>query len=84
MINMLNFKRGKTHKDLFNNPEKCKYKIGDKVEFLNKDGIWVNAEIIGFNIKSNMFQAILKCDNKRCKKHFICVGSIYLRKIENV
>lgn len=75
-----NFIRGKNHKFLFNNPDECEYKISDKVQFLNKKGIWVDAEIIGFNIKSNRFQAILKCNNKKCKTHTVCVGSIFLRK----
>lgn len=78
-----NFIIGKTHKFLFHNPDKCIYKINDDVEFMNKNGIWINAKIIGFNVKSNRFQAILKCCNRYCKTHAVCVNSIFLRKKGN-
>lgn len=81
MRNMLNFKKGKNfHKWLYEHPEECNYKIGDKVQFLNRKGIWIDSEIIGFNIKTNRFQAILKCNNKKCKTHKICIYSIFLRR----
>jgi len=60
----------------FNNP----YNVGDKVEFFNYQGKWVKGEIIDFKITDYVYKAIIKCENKKCMFHYICICSFYLRK----
>ena len=65
-------------KENFKNP----YSIGEKIEFFNSYGYWVKGEIIDFKITDYVYKAIIKCEqNKCCMKHYICVCSLYLRKI---
>jgi hypothetical protein len=61
----------------FNNP----YNIGDKVEFLNYQGKWVKGIIIDFMVTYYVYKAIVKCENKNCRFHYICICSLYLRKV---
>jgi hypothetical protein len=63
-------------KDSFKNP----YNIGDNIEFYNKYGIWVKGVIIDFKVNYYVFKAIIKCNEKNCRFHYICVCSTYLRK----
>ena len=63
-------------KDSFKNP----YNIGDNIEFYNKYGIWVKGVIIYFKVNYYVFKAIIKCNEKNCRFHYICVCSTYLRK----
>jgi len=64
-------------KKSFKNP----YQIGDKIQFFNRFGNWIDGTIIGFNIKSNRYQAIIKCSNPECKLHKICIYSLNLKKV---
>lgn len=58
------------------------YFINDKVEFFNKYGIWVKGVVIGFKVTDYVYKAVIKCENKNCKFHYICICSTYLRKIQ--
>jgi hypothetical protein len=84
MQNTLNYNqiRNNKHKYLSEHLNECEYQVNDKVEFLNKKGIWVSGVVVGYNIKSNRFQVIIKCNNKKCKLHKVCIHSLYLRKRE--
>lgn len=63
----------------FNNP----YNIGDKVEFYSiAYDKWIKGIIVGFEINNYIYQAVIKCENKYCKFHYICICSLYLRKID--
>jgi hypothetical protein len=67
----------KTFKNGVNNP----YKIGDKVEFFNENKVWIKGIIIDFKITEFVYKAVIKCENKYCRKHYICICSFYLRRI---
>lgn len=56
------------------------YKIGDKIEFYNKYGVWVKGKIIDFKKTPFLYKAIIECEEKNCKFHYICICSIYLKK----
>jgi hypothetical protein len=58
------------------------YDIYDNVEFYNRYGVWVKGKIIGFKINDYVYKAIIKCnDNKCCKLHYVCICSLFLRKV---
>jgi hypothetical protein len=57
------------------------YSINDKVEFLDYRGIWVKGVIIDFKITNYIYKAVIKCKNINCRNHYVCVCSIYLRKL---
>jgi hypothetical protein len=57
------------------------YFVGEKIEFLNKNRIWIKGEIIDFKVTGYVYKAIIKCEeNKKCRNHYICICSLYLRK----
>jgi hypothetical protein len=57
------------------------YSIGETVEFLNRYGYWVKGVIVDFKITDFVYKAVIKCkENKCCRKHYICICSLYLRK----
>jgi hypothetical protein len=60
---------------------KNQYNISDKVEFYNNKKIWVEGVIVDFKINNYVFKAIIKCKNKNCKFHYVCICSLFLRKI---
>lgn len=58
------------------------YFIGEKIEFFNRYGKWVKGEIIDFRITDYVYKAVIKCEeNKCCRNHYICICSLYLRKV---
>jgi hypothetical protein len=61
----------------FKNP----FIVGDRVQFLNKDNIWIDGTITGFKVDDASFKAIIKCNNPECKTHKVCVFSIHLKRI---
>lgn len=58
------------------------YNVGDKVEFYTNKGFWVKGEIIDFKITDYVYKAVIKCETKNCKFHYVCICSTYLRRLK--
>jgi hypothetical protein len=56
------------------------YNINEEVEFFNYQGKWVKGVIVDFKITDYVYKAVIKCENKECRFHYVCICSFYLRK----